>query len=414
MKLDPTVLLQYCETETQERTIRAVIEHGSARKAAVALGVQRRGVDKIVNRAKSKAERHGYSPEFGINRPVPKGLKLSGLSDMRENELGKPIWYKFSADHIAMADALADFTKAFVEDIQPLPPIEFNNPAEVSTDVIPWFQIGDAHLGMLAHEWEVGHNFDLKIAEQELQLALLTLIDRAYAASPAERCVIQDMGDFTHYENSSGTTEASGHALDVDGRFPKMIDVYARLMRRIIEHALSKYKYVDVIVNQGNHSRTNDQWMAVFLRHVYENTKRLHVLNNSSVFIPYRMGNTFVLCHHTDKCKPTALAGVMANDFAHDWGETKYHYIDGGHIHHSQVKKEFNGATYESWNQLAPSDKYAHDGGWRSRSCLTCVFRSKTYGESGRITITAEEIKDMIGNLEPGTTPKERRKVHTV
>ena len=413
-KITDPRLLDYCETEAQTRAVSAAIELGGYNLAAEHLGLDPSAISRTICRVIKKAERHGLAMDYEINRPVPTGLKMSGLSDMRENDLGKPIWYKFSADLIAMQESMADFTRSFLEDFEPLPAIPFVATQDVSTDIIPWFQIGDAHLGMLAHEWEVGHNFDLKIAERELQYAMITIIDRAFAANPSQRCVIQDLGDFTHYENSSGTTEASGHALDVDGRFPKMIDVYARLMRSIVEHAMSRYEFVDVIINQGNHSRTNDTWMATFLRHVYDKSPRLQVLNNASIFIPYRMGNTFVMCTHTDKCKPSAAAGVMAVDFAQDWGETFYHYIDGGHVHHSQIKKENNGATYESWNQLAPSDKYAHDGGWRSRSCLTCVFRSKTYGETGRVTITAEEVKDSLSKQAPGTTAATRRVVYTV
>lgn len=68
----------------------------------------------------------------------------------------------------------------------------------------------------------------------------------------------------------------------------------------------------------------------------------------------------------------------------------------------------------ESWNQLAPGDKYAHDGGWRSRACLTCVLRSKTYGEKGRITISAEEVKDIIDKAVPGAEALKRRAVYSV
>jgi hypothetical protein len=50
----------------------------------------------------------------------------------------------------------------------------------------------------------------------------------------------QRPGDFTHYENFTATTEASGHALDYDSRFPKMIKAYARIMRFIIDKALTK------------------------------------------------------------------------------------------------------------------------------------------------------------------------------
>ena len=39
--------------------------------------------------------------------------------------------------------------------------------------------------------------------------------DRLVERTPAcERCVINDLGDFSHYENISGTTAHSGHALD--------------------------------------------------------------------------------------------------------------------------------------------------------------------------------------------------------
>ena len=53
---------------------------------------------------------------------------------------------------------------------------------------------------MLAHELEVGHNFDLKIAEREICLAIKLLVDQS---PDCERCVINDLGDFTHAENWS-------------------------------------------------------------------------------------------------------------------------------------------------------------------------------------------------------------------
>jgi hypothetical protein len=46
-------------------------------------------------------------------------------------------------------------------------------------DIIPWLNIGDAHIGMLAHKDEVGQNFDLKIAKTELLQAAFDLIDMA-------------------------------------------------------------------------------------------------------------------------------------------------------------------------------------------------------------------------------------------
>ena len=73
---------------------------------------------------------------------------------------------------------------------------------------------------MIAHAVEVGQEFNLKIAEQELCLAIDRLVERTPAC---ERCVINDLGDFSHYENISGTTAHSGHALDTDGKLAMMV-----------------------------------------------------------------------------------------------------------------------------------------------------------------------------------------------
>ena len=285
-------------------------------------------------------------------------------------------------------------------------------PKTVDKDLIPWFQIGDAHLGMLAHEAETGANFDLGIAQRELCAAMAKLVDDAPAC---ERCVINDLGDATHYENMAGVTEASGNPMDIDGRFPKMIDIYTATMRFLVDRALSKFKYVDVIINQGNHSRTNDIWAARYIRDLYEHTKRVHVLNNASVFIPYRMGNTFVLTHHGDKTRGTKLMDVMANDYRQDWGETQFHYIDTGHLHHSEVRKENGGARWEQWNTLAAKDKWHHEGGWRGEQSMTRVDRHKVYGETTRQTLSIRQLHEIVERAhDEAYIPPARREVYAV
>ncbi|WP_444959686.1 helix-turn-helix domain-containing protein [Microbulbifer sp. VVAC002] len=403
-------LLKFAKTEAEKRKCRAFEECGSVNAAARKLGIKHPSVSRTISDLKERQALKDGSQHLDPEA-VPEGFEIKGVSAyFAKTEQHPAFWLKTQRSLQQQRQLIEEFTREFIED---LPSVE--TPTEpqgdLDTDTIPWIQIGDGHLGMLAHEREVGHNFDLKIAERELVTAIEILIDRA---PNCERCVIQDLGDMTHYETFSAKTESSGHDLDFDSRYPRMIHTYARVMRSIVEKALNKFKYVDVIVNQGNHSRSNDVWMRVFLKHVYHHTDRLQVLDNASVFIPYRMGNTFVMCHHSDKCKPAQLAQVMATDFNQDWGEANYRYIDVGHIHHRMVAKEHPGVTIESWNQLAPADKYAHDGGWRSRSCLTVVLRSKTYGEKGRITLTAEEVKDRIDSLEPGTTSARRREVYTV
>ena len=413
MSLDPRIL-DFLEQGTKQYEICKLAAEGVSNEELVKItGKSSSYVRAAQTKGKQLAIKRGYAPEYDMTHPTADGFFVKGVSTLYGDDgQVKQQWVKTNVDFESQIEMFKEAIQNVIQDYVPVASkiAEPANSLDFDADVIPWFNIGDGHLGMLAFDHEVGQNFDLKIARSELIEALNVLIDRAPAC---ERCVIQDMGDMTHYQDFSAQTE-SGHILDFDTRYPKMIETYHHVMRSIIEKALSKFKYVDVIINQGNHSRSNDIAMVHTLKWVYQDNQRLNVLDNSSVFIPYRMGNTFVMSHHSDKCKPNRLADVMSTDFAKDWGESFYRYIDIGHIHHRQVSKENSGVTIESWNQLAPTDKYAHDGGWRSRSCLTCVLRSKTYGETGRLTLTAEEVKDRIMNLEAGTTVQKRRYVYTV
>jgi hypothetical protein len=342
---------------------------------------------------RKEAALQGYSPEHDYTHTVPEPFITRGVSTYYNKE-GQPSgqWVKSQLSREKFDEMLQEHVDLFFDRVPKIKTSKFSAKT-YQKDIIPWFQIGDAHLGMLAHEAETGGNFDVKIAVTELMGAFQILFDEC---QPGERCVINDLGDFTHYENFSGVTEGHGHALDLDGRFPKMIDYYIPLMRFILDTALTKFKYVDVIINQGNHSRTNDIWMARLLDHVYIDDDRVHVLKNSNIFTPYRMGDTFVLTHHSDKCKVQKLPNVMATDYAEDWGQSKFRYIDTGHVHHSFTSKEHPGVLVESWNNLAMPDKYAHDGGWRSRQSITRVDRSRKYGNVGRRTLSVEEIRDKI------------------
>lgn len=380
-------------TPRQVEFLEAVNLHGSATKAAAALGVNLSVVSRSMSRLKAAAAARGYSPEHNLTHIIPAPFVAKGHSTYYDRD-GKPTqqWVKSRLDDAQWQTMLKEAVDAYIgETVQPIyaaPPMPGRD-----TDVIPWINIGDAHLGMLAHEAESGGNFDLKIGERELCAAIAIAVDDM---GEHDRVVIQDMGDMTHYENFTATTEHSGHMLDFDTRFPKMIKVYSRVMRFIVDKVLEKANVVDVIVNQGNHSRTNDIWMAELLRVAYGHTGRVNVLNNDSVFIGYRMGNTFVMCHHSDKCKPNRLAQVMATDFAADWGEAKYRMIDIGHIHHNMVLKEHPGVIIESFNQLAEKDKYAAENGYRSRQCLTIIHRSRTYGEVGRQILPIDRVRDVI------------------
>ena len=320
---------------------------------------------------------------------VAEGFELRGYSQFTKTASGDPIWLKTTK---AERDYWAGIQSA-IEGVNALSPSKVPPaPREPQSDIIPWLQIGDAHIGMLSSEAETGANFDISIAEREICAAASSLIDDA---PDCDRMVINDLGDGSHYETFRALTEASGHAVDYDTRYWKMVQAYIRITRFIIDKALGKAKKIDYICNQGNHSRSNDIWIAALVSTLYSETGRVNVLRNENPFIAYRMGKTLVVVHHGDKAKPEKFRDVVVSDYSTDWGETEFRYLDGGHVHHSQ-RKELAGCVFESWNNLAPRDKYAHDGGWRSKQMMSLVLRSRKYGERGRTVMPIELVRDLI------------------
>lgn len=366
-------------------------------------------VNTLKNRLQLAAKR-GIAPDSGLDHPIPEGYQMKGYSVYTRDTNNNPIWIKTEAirEH---------WTKSIIEAIEAREPKQLIIPKPRlvgfdAEDIVPWLNIGDAHIGMLAHEAEVGQNFDLKLAKAELLQAAYDLIDMA---PDCEHMVINDLGDGTHYENMKGWTERSGHQLDYDTRFPRMIDVYLDTMEAVIEKALTKASRVTVIINQGNHSETNDYWAAKHFARMYSRlgNNRVNVLDNTSAFIGVRMGKTFVLVHHGHKVKPETLRQVMSTDYAIDWGEATFRYIDGGHIHHFSAK-ELGGAEWCSFNNLAAPDKHAHDGGWRSKQAMTLVLRSRTYGDLGRYKMPIEKVWDAIKKINPAHYVPEPRRANSI
>lgn len=402
-------LTSYCNARQLE-VLEAIIQTGSNHKAAKFLHCDSTSVDRMLQRIKAKASTQGFSPEHEWTHPVPDTHVAKGVSTyFPKTESTPAAWVKADLRQQQYNELIKGAINEFLEDVSPLSVAPA--PLDFQSDIIPWIQIGDAHIGMLAHAAETnGDNFDLKIAERELCTAISILVDEMPVC---ERIVINDLGDATHYDNLAATTAASGHALDADGRHPKMLRVYSRTMRFIVDKVLEKAKFVDILINQGNHSRINDFWMRELLTVAYGHTNRVTVLDNDSVFIPYRMGKTLVMVHHSDKCPPARLIGVMTSDFRKDFGETDFHYVDIGHVHHHFLSKEHPSVVIESWNHLAANDKWAHESGYRARKAITVVLRSKTYGDVGRRVLSIEEIRSRI-DMVLNTSAVQRREVYCV
>ena len=339
-----------------------------------------------VMRISHEMARKGVSHEHELFREVPDGWKLKGISDMRTNPEGKPIWYKFDEDKQRQHEMMLGAIAGMAAD---LPRVE-HRPAPEATrhELMACYPIGDAHIGMLSWPAETGEDWNLELAEHIQCGAMVELVDRAPACHYA---TIINLGDWFHADNMEGTTSRSGHSLDLDGRYPKMIGVGVKVMRQCIESALKKHAEVRVLNITGNHDDTGAMFLSVCLSHIYEHEPRVSVDISPAPAMYFRHGKTFVGCHHGHSIKADRLPGVMAHDRAQDWGETTHRYWWVGHIHH-QTLKDYPGVTVESFRTLAAKDAYATWGGYRSPRDMKCIVLHEDHGEVARHTVNPRMI----------------------
>lgn len=360
---------------TDTEILEAIKEHGSQRKAAEALGINKRTIERRVARLAAR----GHAPSYDMTHPVPDGFRVKGVSTLYgADHTVRQQWVKSQIDPERQREMFVAACEAMVADLPKVPPRKAGE-AYIGK-LLTAYPIGDPHVGMRAWAEECGDDWDLSIAERIHCAAMAALVE----SSPAtDRALLVNLGDLFHYDSMSPVTPTSGHLLDADGRYAKMIAVGVKIIRQCIETALTKHRSVHVINAPGNHDPTGALWLSVALSHVYENEPRVTVDRNPSVFAYYRFGKNLIGVHHGHTCKPDKLPGVMAADRAKDWGETLHRYWWMGHIHHASLK-EYPGVSVESFNTLAVKDAYATSGGWRSRESMQAIYLHRDHGEVGR------------------------------
>lgn len=345
---------------------------------------------RTVSRRKAALAARGFSPEHDMKHEVPEGFKLKGTSTCYgpDNEI-KQQWVKTCEDKEAQMRLFIESIKAFIEEIPKVIPSTVYNEHDVNDDIISVYPLGDPHIGMMAWDKEVGENWDLAIAEH----TFISIFDRVVKAAPrSKQAVIINLGDFFHYDNLEGTTSRSGHSLDRDGRYAKMVQVGVMIIRRMIASALEHHETVKIINVIGNHDDTGSIFLSVCLKHVYENEPRVIIDDSPAPFHYVRFGKVLLGAHHGHTCKMDRLPGVMASDRAKDWGDTEFRYWLTGHIHHDS-KKEHPGCMVESFRTLAAKDAYAAYGGWRSGRDTKVIVYHKDFGEIERHTINIAQMQ---------------------
>ena len=338
-------------------------------------------------RAKS-GEEGDVVPDNGTF-PAPDGMYVRSVSTLVDGQTGavKQQWVK--ADKIKEAEEkrLVEAIKAAFGDAPKVPEID---PPEVSDfDLLTIYPMGDPHLGMYAWAEETGSDFDLDIAEKNLVEATRRLV----SASPASKyALIVNVGDFFHGDNSTNRTNRSGHALDIDTRYQRVLRIGIRTMRACIDACLAKHDHVKVINEVGNHDENTAQFLTLALDLLYEQNPRVSFDMSPAKFHYHRFGKNLIGVTHGDMVKPDELGGIMATDQPADWGATRHRYWLTGHVHNRRVF-ELPGCLVESFRTLAGKDSWTAASGYRAGRDMQSIVLHREWGERERhhIDISALE-----------------------
>lgn len=280
-------------------------------------------------------------------------------------------------------DTLADI-KAFFEDFEPQASI-IPAPAQTDNRTLTLFPLADLHLGLLAWHRETGDDWDISIALK----AYRTAMQRLAAASPASsRAVILGGGDLLHSDGYKPMTPTSGHLLDVDSRFPKMLHAAIELMVYQIDLARARHDHVTVRILPGNHDESSAIAVTYALWAWYRSDERVTVDTDESLFWWHRFGKTMLGATHGHAAKMTDMPLIMANRRPEDWAASRHRYIHGFHVHHKTKHAfEAGGVIAETHQSPAAQDAYHFGKGYLSGRSLPSITYDIEDGEISRARI---------------------------
>lgn len=381
-----TELLKYVETESQKEKLEAYIEHGSSRKAAAALGVNKSNVSRAIQTIRKNAIKRGYDPEHDMTHPVPQGFAVKGVSTYYDED-GKirGQWVKSHEDKKARINALVERLESF--EWKPAPIIPLKEESHDS-DLCTLLTLTDFHLGMYAYGKETGDDWNTDMAASEYISAIQEMCD----GSPnSETGILNLQGDFLHWDGLEAVTPTGKHQLDADTRFSRLIDTSLDVIMASVEIMLRKFSQVKVIVCEGNHDLVGSMWIRKAIKKIYENNDRVEIDDTDFPFYAHLHGDIMLGFHHGHKVKNGSLPALFSSEprYRSMWGSAAYTYIHTGHYHHSeQMMGEGGGAIVERHPTLSGKDAYAARGGYHSWRAAHAITYHKEYGEHRRVTVT--------------------------
>ena len=362
----------------------------NARKTAKALGVTRQTIQNTIKAIKVKRAKMGITEHMDVSPHVGDGYAIKGVSTLvGEDGNAKLRWVKTDQDKESQIAAMRAVVDAMKGEIKPVKAVPLNKKTNRNKDLLNLYVITDYHIGMVAWPEETGDDWNMKIAEN----TLVKWFAAAIKQSPqAESAVFLELGDFAHYDGINPVTPMSGHLLDTDTRFQKLVRVMIRVTRKVISMLLEKYNHVTYIAAEGNHDISSSMWMRELFSAFYDDEPRITVDTSPDPYYAVEHGKTLICAHHGHLKNFKGVSEAMASKFRKEFGRTEHAFIHTGHYHH--IKTEENTMfVVQQHRTLSGKDAYSSRGGYASGRDAQVISYHKEFGEVGTIRISYDMLQ---------------------
>lgn len=338
-----------------------------------------------------QAAMRGFAPDNDMVHVAPPPFVVRGTTTLYgEDGSQKLQWVKTQLDDKKVNEAMLAAVDALTNAMPRIRPA--TKPKHTIDALCTLYTLTDCHVGMKAWEPETGADWDLEIAEKILTGAVDYLVN----ASPrASSCVINQLGDWLHFDSLASITPTNGHLLDADSRFPKVVAVATRILRHVINRALENHANVIVLMAEGNHDMASSVWLRHLFGLLYENEPRVKVMDSELPYYVHVHGKTMLAFHHGHLKKNDQLPLLFAAQYPKEWGSTVKRYAHTGHRHHVE-EKEHSGMTIIQHATLAARDAYAARGGWIAERKMKAITYHTEHGETSTVTVTPEMLETAL------------------
>ena len=330
--------------------------------------------------------RHWQAGE--LVRGPPEGHDVRGISTLYDTDGNvKAQWVKTRVDERQQRQAIEVVAKELARALPRQKPIVASK--TTNKHLLNLYTLTDCHVGALAWDRETGENWDVEIAERTIVESFRLMVE---GSPQADTAIVNQLGDFLHFDSLASITPTSGHLLDSDSRYAKVVEVAVRTLRAVVNIALERHRSVRVQLCEGNHDPAGSVWLRTLFAALYEKEKRVFVEVSPKAYLAHRHGKTMLAFHHGHLAKFDRLAGVFAAEYPEIWGQTTKRYCHTGHYHHSRVL-ETAGMVIEQHPTLAARDAYAARLGLHAMRRVEGITYHDAWGQVGRVTVSPEMVK---------------------